>query len=82
MDLAVARDGTIYALEIDHDGLLGGSGDGALYAVDRRGSKRLITLPAGLLPAPGGIALGDDGIYVSINARSPGGGAVLRLRVR
>ncbi len=47
MDLAVARDGTIYALEIDHDGLLGGSGDGALYAVDRRGDKRQILLPAG-----------------------------------
>ena len=82
MDIAVARDGTIYALEIDHDGLLGGSEDGGLYAVDRRGNKRQITLPAGLLPAPGGLALGDDGIYVSINARSPGGGQVIRLRVR
>ena len=53
MDLAFGRDGTLYALEIDHDGLLGGSGDGALFAVDRRGDKRQILLPAGFLPAPG-----------------------------
>jgi hypothetical protein len=83
MDLAVARDGTIYALEIDHDGLLtDDTTEGAIFAVDRRGNKRQVTLPAGTLPYPGGIALGDDGIYVSINARSPGGGQVIRLRVR
>jgi hypothetical protein len=82
MDLAVARDGTIYALEIDHDSLLGPSNEGALFAIDRRGNKRQITLPAGTIPFPGGLALGDDGIYVSINGGSPGGGGVVRLKVR
>jgi hypothetical protein len=82
MDLAFGRDGTLYALEIDHDGLLGGSADGAVIALSKRGEKRPIALPAGTLPSPGGIAVGDDGLYVSINARSPGGGAVVRLRVR
>ena len=54
MDLAFGRDGTLYVLEIDHDGLLGASGDGALYAIDRRGEQRQIPLPAGMLPCPGG----------------------------
>jgi hypothetical protein len=81
MDLAVARDGTIYALEIDHDSLLGGGNEGALFAIDRRGNKRQISLPAGTIPFPGGLALGNDGIYVSINSGSPGGGAVVKLRV-
>jgi hypothetical protein len=82
MDLAFGRDGTLYALEIDHDGLLGGSNEGALWAIDKRGKARQIALPAGTLPYPGGLAVGDDGIYVSVEARSPGGGSVLRLRVR
>lgn len=81
MDLAFGRDGTLYVLEIDHDSLLGPSNEGALFAIDRRGNRRQIELPAGTLPYPGGLALGDDGIYVSINARSPGGGQVVRLRV-
>jgi predicted lipoprotein with Yx(FWY)xxD motif len=33
----------------------------ALYAVNRSGEKRLIELPAGALPFPGGLAIGDDG---------------------
>ena len=37
----------------------------------RDGAKRQIDLPAGALPFPGGIAVGDDGLYVTINARSP-----------
>ena len=82
MDLAFGRDGTLYVLEIDHDSLIGPSTEGALFAIDRRGNRRRIELPAGTLPYPGGLALGDDGIYVSINARSPGSGQVLRLRVR
>jgi len=82
MDLAFGRDGTLYVLEIDHDGLLGGSSDGGLFAVSRNGTKRQITLPPGTLTLPGGIAVGKDGLYVTNNAVSPGGGQVLRIRAR
>ena len=79
MDLAFGRDGTLYVLEIDHDGLLAPASEGAIFAVTRKGTRR-IELPAGTLPYPGGIAVGRDGLYVSINARSPGGGQVIRIR--
>ena len=79
MDLAFGRDGTLYVLEIDHDGLLTPASDGAIFAVNRKGTRR-IELPAGVLPYPGGITVGKDGLYVSINSRSPGGGQVMRIR--
>jgi hypothetical protein len=31
---------------------------------------------------PGGITVGKDGLYVTNNAGSPGGGQVLRIRAR
>jgi hypothetical protein len=80
MDLAFGKNGTLYVLEIDHDGLLSGSTDGGLFAVSRDGTKRQIVLPAGKLTMPGGIAVGRDGLYVTNNAGSPGGGQVLRIR--
>jgi hypothetical protein len=80
MDLAFGKNGTLYVLEIDHDGLLGGSTDGGLFAVSRDGTKRQITLPPGTLTMPGGIAVGRDGLYVTNNGGSPGGGQVLRIR--
>jgi hypothetical protein len=80
MDLAFGKNGTLYVLEIDHDGLLGGSADGGLFAVSRHGTKRQIVLPPGTLTMPGGIAVGSDGLYVTNNAGSPGGGQVLRIR--
>lgn len=80
MDLAFGRNGTLYVLEIDHDGLLGGSTDGGLFAVSRDGTKRQIVLAPGTLTMPGGIAVGKDGLYVTNNAGSPGGGQVLRIR--
>jgi hypothetical protein len=80
MDLAFGRNGTLYVLEIDHDGLLGGSTDGGLFAVSRGGTKRQIVLAPGTLTMPGGIAVGKDGLYVTNNAGSPGGGEVLRIR--
>jgi hypothetical protein len=82
MDLAFGRNGILYVLEIDHDGLLGGSTDGGLFAVSRDGTKRQINLPPGTLTMPGGIAIGKDGLYVTNNAGSPGGGQVLRIRTR
>ena len=80
MDLAFGRNGTLYVLEIDHDGLLGGSTDGGLFAVSRDGTKRQVALAPGTLTMPGGIAVGRDGLYVTNNAGSPGGGQVLRIR--
>ena len=82
MDLAFGRNGTLYVLEIDHDGLLGGSTDGGLFAVSRDGTKRQIALAPGTLTMPGGITVGRDGLYVTNNAGSPGGGQVLRIRAR
>jgi hypothetical protein len=81
MDLAFGRDGTLYALEIDHNSLLAPGDEGALYAINRRGDKRQIELPAGTLPMPGGIAVGKDGLYVTINSGSPGGGKVVHIRI-
>jgi hypothetical protein len=82
MDLAFGRHGTLYVLEIDHDGLLGGSSEGALFAVSQNGRRRQIDVPAGMLTMPGGIAVGRDGIYVTTNSGSPGGGKVVRIRAR
>ena len=82
MDLAFGKNGTLYVLEIDHDGLLSGSTDGGLFAVSRDGTKRQIVLPAGKLTMPGGIAVGKDGLYVTNKAGSPGSGEVLRIRKR
>lgn len=80
MDLAFGKNGTLYVLEFDHDGLLGGSTDGGLFTVSRHGTKRQIDLPPGTLTAPGGIAVGKDGLYITNNSGSPGGGQVLRIQ--
>jgi hypothetical protein len=80
MDLAFGRDGTLYVLEIDADGLLTPANEGAIFAIPRRGGIRQIKVPAGTLPYPGGLAIDDGDLYVSVNARSPGGGQVLKIR--
>ncbi len=82
MDLAFGRDGTLYALSIDDNGLLAPGDEGAIYAVSRTGAKTKLTLPAATLPEPGGIAVGRDGLYVTIHTTSPGGGQVVRIRMR
>jgi hypothetical protein len=80
MDLAFGKNGTLYVLEFDHDGLLGGSTDGGLFTVSRDGTKRQIALPPGTLTGPGGIAVGKDGLYITNNSGSPGVGQVLRIK--
>jgi hypothetical protein len=83
MDLAFGPGGTLYVLEIDHDGLLvPTSNEGAIFAIDKRGRQRQIQLPAGSLPMPGGIAVGRGGLYVTINSGSPNGGGVVRISAR
>jgi hypothetical protein len=48
MDLAFGKNGTLYVLEIDHDGLLGGSTDGGgLLPCPGTGTKRQIALAPG-----------------------------------
>jgi hypothetical protein len=82
MDLAVDRRGKLWVLEIDHDGLLGGSTDGAIYSVDRNGDKTQLELPAGTLTHPGGITVGRDGaLYVTNHGDEAGTGEVVRIQV-
>ena len=89
IDLDFGKDGTLYVLEIDHDGLvppLGPSTDGALYTVSWRGKpKQQVALPAGTLTHPGGVAVGKRGdLYVTNRSdeagdNPAGGGQVLKL---
>jgi hypothetical protein len=82
MDLAFGRDGTLYVLEIDHDSLLpGGSTEGAILTVPRGGGvARQITLPAGTLIEPGGLAVaGRHTLIVSNHGREAGNGQVLEI---
>ena len=68
-------------MSIAKNGLLNGT-EGAIYAISRRGQVRELALPPGTLNEPGGIAVGRDGLYVSNNGGSPGGGQVLKIRGR
>ena len=82
MDMAFAKDGTLYVLEIDSNSLLQPGDDGAILAVAKNGTKRKLAVPAGALPHPGGITVGDDGLYVTVNSASAGEGKVVRIRAR
>jgi sugar lactone lactonase YvrE len=80
MGVAFAQDGTLYVLEISHDGLLntppGQLPSGGLWAVPPGGGTP--ELLATGLPMPGGIAVGPDGtIYASICAVCPNGGGIV-----
>ena len=80
MDLDFGDDGTLYVLEIDSDNILGGTKDGGLWTVSKRGAKRKVALPAGTLTEPGGIAVGrHDELYVSNHSREAREGEVLRI---
>jgi hypothetical protein len=81
MDLAFGRDGTLYVLEIDADGLAGPGTEGAIFALARNGHRRRIALPAGTLTLPGGITVGRRGaLFVTNDTTIPGQGQVLRIR--
>ena len=88
IDLDFGRDGTLYVLEIDRDGLVppDGPAAGALYAVSSRGKqKREIVLPAGTLTHPGGVAVGKRGDLFVTNRSDEasdnpaGGGQLLKI---
>lgn len=77
IDLAYGRDGTLYALELDSDGLRGPGTGGALYSIGIGGLK---TLLIDNLADPTGLAIGRNGaIYVALNGNSPTDGSVVRL---
>jgi hypothetical protein len=80
MDLAFDADGTLWVLEFDHDGLLGPSTDGAIFAIDKHGNETQLELPAGTLTHPGGITVGEDGaLYVTNKGDVAGVGEVLKI---
>nr|WP_274637136.1 ScyD/ScyE family protein [Microbacterium bovistercoris] len=76
-DLAFARDGSLYAVEISAAGLLSGDTTGALMRVPRHGGTA--TVVAGGLPAPYGVALQGRDAYVTVNSSSPGIGQVVQV---
>ncbi len=52
MDMAFAKDGTLYVLEHDSNSLLQPGDDGAIWAVAKNGTKRKLAVPAGDAAAP------------------------------
>ncbi|MET0772722.1 MAG: ScyD/ScyE family protein [Candidatus Limnocylindrales bacterium] len=79
IDLAFDRDGTLYVLEVDHDGLLGGDVAGGLWSVPFGGGAP--TLLSTDLVMPGGIAVGRDGtLFVTTGTSMPNAGSVVRWK--
>ena len=82
MDLAFGRDGTLYALEIDHDSLLDPRRRGrAVRGLAQRRASARSRCPPARCRSRAGIAIDDGDFYVSINAGSPGGGKVVRIHL-
>ena len=75
-DLAFARDGSLYAVEIASAGLLN-EPIGSLVKVTPGGSDHEVI--AGGLDAPYGVAIDRHDAYVSTCAVCPGGGEVVRI---
>jgi hypothetical protein len=79
IDIAFGRDGSLYVLEIAHNGLRSGNPVGALIKVTPGGGRE--ELFPGALISPGGMAIGRDGaIYVTRFASLPDVGDVVRIQ--
>ena len=77
-DLAFGKDGNLYVLEFDSNGLLNPGDGGSLWRVAPDGSKSL-AFSDGLVQ-PTGLEVGADGaFYVSNHGNSVGQGEVLRI---
>ena len=81
IDVEFASDGSLYVLEIAHEGLLsageGGPPMGGLWKVPAGGGSAELIASDGL-PMPGGLAVADDGtIYVSTCTACPAGAGAL-----
>jgi hypothetical protein len=83
IDVAFAGDGSLYVLEIAHDGLLaaaGGPPQGGLWRVPAAGGDPELLVSEGLV-MPGGMAVADDGtLYVSTCAVCPDAGSIVSLQ--
>ncbi|MEP7116115.1 MAG: ScyD/ScyE family protein [Acidobacteriota bacterium] len=78
IDIAVGADGSAYVLEHDVNGLLQPGSVGRLTKIGPFGART--ELAAGLLVAPGKIAIGDDNaVYVTTNSNAAGTGQVLKI---
>ncbi len=80
MDLAFAPDGSLYVLEIAHNGMLSGDTTGGLWKVPPGGGQAELVMTDGLV-MPGGIAVDKDGnVYVANMAVSPNGeGTIIKI---
>ncbi len=77
MGVAFAPDGSLYVVELAHDGLLAAQGlpMGGLWKVPAGGGTPELITDA--LPAPGGVSVGTDGtVYVTTCALCADGGGV------
>jgi hypothetical protein len=79
IDIAFDKNGTLYVLEIFHNGLLSGDPTGALIRVDANGGQEIV-MSDGLI-TPGGLALRGDNAFVSNCGTCAGGGEVLRIPI-
>jgi sugar lactone lactonase YvrE len=78
IDIAFGADGTLYALELDTNGLAQPGGTGALIRIGADGNRE--TLFTQGLVAPTGLAIGsDNAFYVTNFSVVPGQGQVLRI---
>jgi len=78
IDIAIGPDGAAYVLEHDANSLLVPGSVGRLIKIGPFGFRT--ELAAGLLVAPGRIAIGpDNSVYVTVNSTSAGSGEVWRI---
>ncbi|MBB4658635.1 ScyD/ScyE family protein [Parvularcula dongshanensis] len=77
IDVAFGADGTIFALELDSDSLIGPEMTGSLWMIDDLGVR---TLLYGGFMSPTSVAIGPNGeIWVAENGLSPTDGRVVEL---
>ncbi|MES2465308.1 MAG: ScyD/ScyE family protein [Armatimonadota bacterium] len=86
LDVAFAPDGSLYALQLNTNGILGNppfsgpAGPGVLTRIDTLGNRTNISSPSFNLSNPTALAIGADGaIYVSNQGSSAGTGQVIRI---
>ncbi|MEK6208472.1 MAG: ScyD/ScyE family protein [Chloroflexota bacterium] len=78
IDIAFGGDGSLYVLEIAHNGLLSGDPTGALIRVRPNGTRE--TLPIAGLVMPGGFAIAADGsFYITNFSVAAGAGQLIRF---
>ena len=82
IDTAIGPDGTVYALEFASDGLLDPNAQPALIQIRPDGTRKALLNGAdGDLVAPGGVAVGPDGMVYVTNCALCGAGAGTVIKV-